>query len=77
MWNFQQQQNGYQHATIPGFIGSQATIDNTQNSNFNDRMFRKLRHETNTLKKWDMKCHCLGDKEVLQKLRVYWGIGTN
>ena len=26
---------------------------------------------------WDMKCHCLIDKEVIDKLRLYWDIGEN
>ena len=28
-------------------------------------------------KRWDMKCHWLRDKEVLEQLRVYWYKGTN
>ena len=28
-------------------------------------------------KTWDMKWHWFRDKELLMKLRVYWGRGTN
>ena len=28
-------------------------------------------------KTWDMKWHCLGYKEFIEKLRVYWYRGTN
>ena len=77
MWHLQQRENIYPHATSLNHIGPQITSNTPQNGQFYNRRICKLGDETKTFKPWDMKWHWLRDKDVIEKLRVYWYKGTN
>ena len=50
MWDLQQQENSYRHATSLNRIGPQITSDTPQNGQFYDRSIFKLGHVTKMFK---------------------------
>ena len=77
MWHFQQRENSYRHVTRINRIGTRATSDTPQNGKIYDRRILNLGMKPKRSKAWDMKWYWLRDKELIDKLRVYWDKGKN